>query len=576
MMSFAVVLWTEYTVLYLNQDNLYGKILPWVGRSFLIVEVIALIVNFFYPFFFWFDEAGAYHAGVVRYIMLYVQIVLFAVSSLQTFSVSIQSTGVKQRRHYTMFILGIAMIIAIVLQIYYPLLPIYTVGYLLGCCVLHAYVVEDESDEHFEILTHNLNIISYMANVYSCSYYVNMQTGQYYELDNKVTQNANFIGKTGDATETLNKMCEHLVLPQYKKEMQLFTDMTTLNERLKDKPYIAAEFESANLGWSEGSFIAGHRDENGNLLSVIWSIRTIHDLKEKEAKLLYNSYVDELTGIYNRKMLVEDINENLRTINDDDFVYISMDVNGLKGVNDTLGHAAGDELIRGAAQAMRACMENYGKVYRVGGDEFTALLNISADDFEHVKQKFEELTANFDGKYVDKISVSMGYVFRNENPSMSLFEIEKLADKRMYEAKHEHYRTNGVDRRSQQNAYKCLCGLYTKILKVNLAKDEYSILEMPEAERTVEKGFDTSFFGWVNKFAITGQIHEEDREYFLKKTSKEYITQFFMDNNMQCLNICYRRKYEDGFKLVAMDIVPAEDYRDDNQNVYLYIKTIEK
>lgn len=576
MMSFAVVLWAEYTVLYLEQENIYGKILPWVGRAFLLTEMIALVVNFFHPFFFWFDENGTYHAGVVRYVLLYVQIALFAVSALQTLIVAIRNKGVKRRRNYTIFLLGIAMIIAIVLQIDFPLLPIYTVGYLLGCCVLHTYVEEDEIDEHFETLKHNLDIISFMANVYNCSYYVNMKTGKYYELDNKIAHNSNIVGQKGDATETLNNMCEHLVLSQYKKEMLEFTDMTTLDERLVGKRYVSAEFESVNLGWAEGSFIAGNRDENGKLLNVIWAIRTINDMKEKEAQLLYNSYVDELTGIYNRKMLAEDINENIKTLNDDDFVYISMDVNGLKGVNDTLGHAAGDELIRGAAQVMKACMKDYGKVYRMGGDEFTALLNISAEDFEAVKKRFKEMTENYDGKYIDKISVSWGYVFRNENPSLSLFEIEKLADKRMYEAKHEHYRTNGVDRRSQQNAYKRLCELYTKILKVNLTKDEYSIIAMPDDERTEEKGFDAKFYEWIRKFAITGHVHEDDQERFLQRTSREYMTQFFLDNHMQCLNITYHRKYEDGYKLVAMDIVPAEDYKADDQNVYLYIKTIEK
>ena len=52
----------------------------------------------------------------------------------------------------------------------------------------------------------------------------------------------------------------------------------------------------------------------------------------------------------------------------------SVDVNGLKKVNDTKGHTAGDELIKGAANCLTLAVGNNGKVYRTGGDEFMAVL----------------------------------------------------------------------------------------------------------------------------------------------------------------------------------------------------------
>ena len=64
-------------------------------------------------------------------------------------------------------------------------------------------------------------------------------------------------------------------------------------------------------------------------------------------------------------------------IDSDDFVFVSLDVNGLKTINDTQGHAAGDELIKAAASCMKKCIGSYGRVYRTGGDEFIALINTS-------------------------------------------------------------------------------------------------------------------------------------------------------------------------------------------------------
>lgn len=57
-------------------------------------------------------------------------------------------------------------------------------------------------------------------------------------------------------------------------------------------------------------------------------------------------------------------------------------MNGLKTVNDTKGHAAGDELIKGAADCLALSVGNKGKVYRTGGDEFMAVVH--SDDPEHL------------------------------------------------------------------------------------------------------------------------------------------------------------------------------------------------
>ena len=64
-----------------------------------------------------------------------------------------------------------------------------------------------------------------------------------------------------------------------------------------------------------------------------------------------------LTGLYNRRAYEERIYEHNDIPEEDKFIYISIDANGLKQINDTLGHAAGDEMLIGVSQCMKKCLQ---------------------------------------------------------------------------------------------------------------------------------------------------------------------------------------------------------------------------
>ena len=147
-MAAAVMLWTRYVVIYLEEKNRFGSLLYYAGGMFLVFEVIVVIINFFYPVLFWFDESGAYHAGTLRYVTLAIQIILFLMTSVYTMFVTSRAEGKVKHRHMTIGLFGIAMTLLIGVQVFYPLLPFYAVGYMLGTCVLHSFVVEDEKEEY--------------------------------------------------------------------------------------------------------------------------------------------------------------------------------------------------------------------------------------------------------------------------------------------------------------------------------------------------------------------------------------------------------------------------------------------
>lgn len=166
----------------------------------------------------------------------------------------------------------------------------------------------------------------------------------------------------------------------------------------------------------------------------------------REEKLLHTSNTDELTGCYNRRAYENDIKKISQR---SEFIYVAMDVNGLKKVNDTLGHAAGDELLQGAAVCMEQCFDYFGKIYRTGGDEFIAILSISEEQFKTIKQDFEDVVAKWSGKQVKSLAISYGYVASKEKEWNSVEEMAKVADDRMYENKTQYYRQHGMDRRRE-------------------------------------------------------------------------------------------------------------------------------
>lgn len=117
----------------------------------------------------------------------------------------------------------------------------------------------------------------------------------------------------------------------------------------------------------------------------------------RNKKLITKSQTDELTGLFNRRAYEDDIYEHNDVPEEDDFVYVSLDVNSLKVVNDTLGHAA--------------------------GDEFIAILFCDKNKLETVLTDFEDKVANWSGSLVDSLSVSYGWISKEESPDSSVRQL---------------------------------------------------------------------------------------------------------------------------------------------------------
>lgn len=149
---------------------------------------------------------------------------------------------------------------------------------------------------------------------------------------------------------------------------------------------------------------------------------------------------DALTGILNRRAYEDDIHTFDQRPLPENFIYLSFDINGLKLVNDSFGHLAGDELIQGAAKCIEEAFGRYGKVYRIGGDEFSAMISTPSDQFIKILFNFNDLVDRWSGNSIKKLSVSFGYASRNDFKDYSALLLSKEADKRMYISKNDFYK----------------------------------------------------------------------------------------------------------------------------------------
>ena len=152
------------------------------------------------------------------------------------------------------------------------------------------------------------------------------------------------------------------------------------------------------------------------------------------------AYYDRMTGLQNRRAYEEKLHE-LSKDAPAEFCIIMADINGLKETNDTLGHDAGDELIIGSSLCLSEAFNRIDTIYRIGGDEFCIIMPGSAETAQNCIAKLEELSTDWQGRYIERISIAIGFASNKEYNKID--DISAVADKNMYENKRTYYMNRG-------------------------------------------------------------------------------------------------------------------------------------
>lgn len=165
---------------------------------------------------------------------------------------------------------------------------------------------------------------------------------------------------------------------------------------------------------------------------IICNARNTTLKKEYESKLEYLSMHDQLTGLFSRAYFNEEVNrreqQNLCPVS-----VLVFDMDDFKNINDTYGHAVGDELLISCAKLIGSSLRKDDVFARMGGDEFSILLPMADenDTMGLIKRVNQKIKAYNETSKLPPISISIG-VATKDNTAITIDEIIKEADRRMY------------------------------------------------------------------------------------------------------------------------------------------------
>lgn len=184
------------------------------------------------------------------------------------------------------------------------------------------------------------------------------------------------------------------------------------------------------------------------LLIMIISILIFRRFNTNEIKSKLLTYNDEVTSLSNRayyKMFVNFVRK--KGLTNIEMIVVSLDVNSLKRVNDTLGHEYGDILISAAAKMIKKSFPNAEIVSRIGGDEFIVITYEDYESFMKCYNSLDENCKEFKNPKIEKLTISKGYARSKDHPYINPEKLYIIADREMYKNKSEYYKKEGIDRR---------------------------------------------------------------------------------------------------------------------------------
>ncbi|MCR5756556.1 MAG: GGDEF domain-containing protein [Selenomonas sp.] len=320
-MALGILLWIRYIVAYSRIDNSFGQLLIYAGWILFVTALVITPLNRWRPLMFWFVD-GVYYCGILRDAMFVYQVLLLLLASSYMLLFTAYISERQRKRRLAIGLSGLIMMFFIAVQISLSTYPLYAISYMLGCCLLRTFVIENEREE-------------------------------------------------------------------LRRDLQVALD----------------------------------REKN--------QLQELQKAKD-------NAYKDSLTGVKSRLAYVEkkDILDGqiLKGIRDD-FAVVVMDINNLKIINDTLGHDVGDEFIRKACRLICNTFKR-SPVYRIGGDEFVAILE--GEDYGNRNMLLESFNHEIEqNRQNGSVIVAIGMAEYVPQQDLSYKRLFDRADEAMYKRKQE-------------------------------------------------------------------------------------------------------------------------------------------
>jgi diguanylate cyclase (GGDEF)-like protein/PAS domain S-box-containing protein len=193
----------------------------------------------------------------------------------------------------------------------------------------------------------------------------------------------------------------------------------------------------------------GVRTTRDGAPAVMGSMADVTERKHLEEALRSLSLTDELTGLYNRRgfSTLAERHLSLARRKGQDLLLVLGDIDGLKMVNDTFGHAAGDQVVIDAGNVLKGTYRRVDIIARIGGDEFSAFpIEAGPDSAEILVNRLQENIAKHNERYTRPFRLSMSVGIGRINPA-DCPTVQRLlaeADRELYRRKRDRKAAGGT------------------------------------------------------------------------------------------------------------------------------------
>ena len=238
-MAVGVLFWVRYTVTYLDGKSEFGMLLVYAGRIVAGMITALAAINFFFPVLFTVDGDCVYRALPVRYVVLVAQILLLlAISGFAGLSIRRENSAKGKGQALAFF--GLIMAVFLFVQLWFPYLPLYSIAYMLGTCLLHTLVINDEKEEYrrgmeeaAEISRLKDTIVSLLDNMPGMTFTKDAQTGVYLACNQAFAEYAHKENPAGVVGLTDAQIFDAETAKHFVEDDQMALSM--------DKPYVFFE-----------------------------------------------------------------------------------------------------------------------------------------------------------------------------------------------------------------------------------------------------------------------------------------------------------------------------------------------
>jgi diguanylate cyclase (GGDEF)-like protein len=225
--------------------------------------------------------------------------------------------------------------------------------------------------------------------------------------------------------------------------------LDTLNEKFGAQDVGSWYYDSAIEGWfcsykplTSKHFVLLVKSSDPEQLIEEEYLQFLFHFYCHQLQMLQGTYRDTLTGLYNRRAFNEKMlqllepadNHQRRALNYSPTVYVMLDIDHFKSINDSMGHLYGDEVLLLLAQQMTDSFRENDLLFRYGGEEFAmVLMDITAQQAQHSLQRFRGKIADYDFPNVEQVTVSIGFTGFDKNLPME--ELINQAENALYYCK---------------------------------------------------------------------------------------------------------------------------------------------